>query len=363
MTESQPPTPPARRPRRAAGAPAQRADHVTIRDGKAGLPFSKGLLATSVMAAGLSPGRAYHAAETVEAALRADGVDQVSTAELRALTERVLADEVGARFAETYMRWQTAADRTVPLIVLIGGTTGVGKSTVATTIAGRLGIVRIVSTDAIREVMRGIFTPEMMPALHTSSFDVPSLIPEPPGGADPVLAGFRLQVQAVAVGVTQLIRRAVVEGTDLIVEGAHIVPGVLELPERSDAVVAQQIITVDDADIHANHFAAREQDTRSRGQHRYLDHFDDIRRIQGYLTALAVERGVPVIRSYSLDATVSMVMEAIVQATTELVPPSAGSAGEPPHRRTDPRGDAIRNIRLDAPSSARGTAPRTIRQE
>lgn len=295
--------------------------HVTVRDGKAGLPFSKGLMATSVMAAGLPPGRAYHVAEALEGRLHREEREDITATELRELAYKVIEDEVGPRYAENYWRWQTASHRDVPLIVLIGGSTGVGKSTVATTVANRLGIVRIVSTDAVREVMRGIFTQAMMPSIHTSSFDVASVLRAPPDDSNPVLAGFREQVHTVSVGVTQILRRAVIEGTDLIVEGAHIVPGFLDLPPREDAIVAQMCITVDDEQIHASHFAAREQDTRSRGSGRYLDALADIRTIQDYVRALAIERGVPVLSSYSLDATVSRVMELVVTATTDLVPP------------------------------------------
>jgi 2-phosphoglycerate kinase len=335
---------------------------VTIRDGKAGLPYSKGLMATSIMAAGLPPGRAYHVAEAIEKRLHEEGHESVSSSELRDLAVAVLEEAVGVRYAENYRRWQRAQDRTIPLIVLIGGSTGVGKSTVATTVAHRLGIVRIVSTDAVREVMRGIFTREMMPSIHTSSFDVSTLLREPSGEADPVISGFRQQVQAVTVGIAQIIRRAVVEGTDLIIEGAHVVPGFLDLPARTQAIVAPLVITVDDEQIHRSHFVARSHDARSRGHRRYLDHYGDIRKIQRYLKALALEHGVPVVPSYSLDATVSRVMELVVAATTdhpdELVlhrhlPAAPGSApgsvpgsvpgsdagsdaGAAPARRTDP---------------------------
>lgn len=328
--------------------------HVTVRDGKAGLPYSKGLMATSVMASGLPPYRAFHVAEVIERALHTEGLESISSEELRALAVRVLEEEVGSRYADNYRLWQQAQDRTVPLIVVIAGTTGVGKSTVATTVANRLGIVRIVSTDAVREVLRGIFTHEMMPALQASSFEVSKLLREPPGDADPVIAGFRAQVQAVAVGVNQIIRRAVHEGTDLIIEGAHAVPGFLDLPGREQAIVAPLVITVDDALLHQSHFVARSQDARSRRHRRYLEHFADIRKIQSYVRALAREHGVPVVSSYSLDATVSRVMELVVSATTdqpprppkpnapvpvradEERPAAASAAGPPPAPRTSP---------------------------
>jgi 2-phosphoglycerate kinase len=334
--------------------------HVTVRDGKAGLPFSKGLMATSVMAAGLPPGRAFAVAEALESRLHAQDRSEITAAELRELAYRVIDEEVGSRYAENYWRWQTASHRDVPLIVMVGGTTGVGKSTVATTLANRLGIVRIISTDAVREVMRGIFTREMMPSLHTSSFNVATLLPELPLDADPVISGFREQVHAVSVGVTQLIRRAVIEGTDLIVEGAHVVPGVLALPARDQAIVAPLLITVDDEQVHRNHFVARAQDTRNRGSRRYIDHFADIRKIQDYLRALALERGVPVVTSYSLDATVSRVMELVVTATTDVVPPRP--ARTPPampshHRPHEP------TVAAAAATTSPGNNPRGTRQE
>lgn len=302
------------------GRPAGRR-HVTVRDGKAGLPYSKGLMATSVMAAGLPPYRAFHVAEVIEARLHADGQSAISSSDLRELAASVLEEEVGCRYAEHYRQWQRAQARSIPLIVLIGGTTGVGKSTVATTVANRLGIVRIVSTDAVREVMRGIFTREMMPMLHSSTFEIPALLGEPAGDADPVIAGFRQQVHAVSVGVSQLIRRAVVEGTDLIVEGAHVVPGFLKLPTREEAIVAPLLITVEDQHIHQSHFVARSSDARSRGHHRYLEHLPDIRKIQNYVRTLALEHGVAVVPSYSLDATVSRVMELVVSSTTDAPGP------------------------------------------
>ena len=293
--------------------------HVTVRDGKAGLPYSKGLMATSIMASGLPPVRAHHVAEVIEARLHEADLDLISSADLRELATGVLEDVVGPRYADAYRTWQRAQDRTVPLIVLLGGATGVGKSTIATTVASRLGIVRIVSTDAIREVMRGIFTQEMMPSIHASSFDVAEHLREPPNGdADPVIAGFRRQVQAVSVGVTQLIRRAVVEGIDLVIEGAHIVPGFTQLPTSNEAIVTSLVVTVDDEQIHRSHFVARTQDTRAQRQHRnYLDYFDQIRLIQDYVRALATEHGVAVVPSYSLDATVSRVTQLVVSSLTE----------------------------------------------
>ncbi len=197
---------------------------ILISDRDSGLPYSKGLMASQVMVTGLSPVRAYQVAEAIEERLRELGVPSISSAQLGELALGVLEDLAGERYARNFQRWREVEALEVPLVVLIGGATGVGKSTLATQLATRLGIVRVVATDAIREVMRALFSHELMPTLHASSFEAGSVLREPPS-KDEVVVGFREQTAAVAVGVQALVERAAMEGTHLIIEGAHVVPG------------------------------------------------------------------------------------------------------------------------------------------
>ena len=59
----------------------------------------------------------------------------------------------------------------LPLVLLVGGATGTGKSTVATEVAHRLGITRVTSTDFIRQTIRAFFSETRMPSVHYSSFE------------------------------------------------------------------------------------------------------------------------------------------------------------------------------------------------
>ena len=145
--------------------------HIVISDREPGLPYSKGLMASQVMVTGLSPFRAYQVAEEIEERLRERGSTSLTTDELSQLALEVLTETAGDRYAKNFLRWREVEKLDVPLVILIGGATGVGKSTIATQLAARLGIVRFVATDAIREVMRSMFSPELMPTLHTSSFE------------------------------------------------------------------------------------------------------------------------------------------------------------------------------------------------
>jgi 2-phosphoglycerate kinase len=299
--------------------------HIVISDQEHALPYSKGLMAGSIMATGLAPARAFHVAERIEERLHERTTDSITRAELTELARQVLVEEVGQRYAESFAKWQVVNQLDRPLIILIGGATGVGKSTLATQLATRLGITRIIPSDAIREVMRAMFTEELMPTLHTSSFDAVHLVRHPlPRSADPVIIGFREQAAAVAVGAHALMRRAVMEGTNLILEGAHLVPGFFDPAEFTDAVVVPMIITVDDEDVHRSHFLARALESRSRPSDRYLDFFDNIRKIQRYVKSLALERSVPIVPSYNLDSTLSQVIELVVSRAMQAIPSMNG---------------------------------------
>ena len=266
------------------------------------------------MSTGLAPFRAYEVAESIEEELLSTERYEITRQELRELAVETISSMVGRRFAETYRNWQSVEEMDLPFIVLIGGTTGVGKSTIATQLAARLGITRIISTDAIREVMRSLFSERIMPTLHMSSFEAWQALRGPlTRSADPVIVGFQEQVRVVAVAVEALIERSVLEGTDLIVEGAHLVPGFIGGAWEDKAVVVAIVITVDDEDVHRSHFFLRSSEAGQRNVERYLTGLENIRKVQTYIRSAAQQHSASVIPSYSLDATLTAVIDEVVE--------------------------------------------------
>lgn len=292
---------------------------ILIAEARHGLPFSKGLLAQSFMATGMVPSRAYAVAAEVEKAIRATGEDHISSQVLHELSVRVLRDTAGDTFADRYVRLAEVARSEHPLVILIGGTTGVGKSTIATEVAHRLGITRIVSTDSIREVMRGIFSVDLMPAIYESSFNAWRGLRVPvPAGADPVIVGFREQTAVVTTGIKSLIQRAALERVSMVIEGIHLVPGYIDASEFEGASVVQLIVAVDDEDAHRSHFYIREVQTEgSRPLEKYRANFDNIRLLGLYIEDLARQHSTPIVHSHQLDKTVADTLELIVTKATQ----------------------------------------------
>jgi 2-phosphoglycerate kinase len=301
-----------------------RRKHIFIAAREHGLPYSKGLTASSLMVTGLAPGQAYAVANRVEEELHKRGQETYSEGELTDLTVEVLRGEAGDRYAEALIKWQAVAELDMPLIILLGGATGVGKSTIATQLASRLGITRVVSTDAVREVLRSAFTAAMFPTLYASSFEADKAVRQPiPHSADRLIIGFREQAAAVAVGAQALIDRAIAENTDLILEGAHLVPGFLQGVESDDAVIVPLLVTVDDEELHRSHFYWRSRDSRPKD--RYLNGFRKIRRIQKYMISSALIRGVPRIAHYDLDATLSQIIDHVINKSLDSARRTSGA--------------------------------------
>jgi len=292
---------------------------IVISDEKSGLPFSKGILASSISVTGLEIVLCHKIAFEIEQYLFEKKIKTVALDELRSIVFRFIKDSVNLEYAEKYLLWQSVGKLKKPIILLIGGATGVGKSTVATILATRLNITRVASSDAIREVMRATVSDKLIRPIRGSSYNAYQNLTLPPVGVDPVILGFREQVMAVIVGVEAIIKRSIEEKNDIIIEGAHVVPGYMEL-ERYDskAIIQEIVITVPDLQVHKEHFSKRTTETQgSRPMQKYIKHLDKIHMIQKYIEGLAQERKIPIINNYSLDNSVSEVLQILFDRVRE----------------------------------------------
>jgi 2-phosphoglycerate kinase len=285
------------------------------------IPFSKGLMARALVVTGLDPERAYLIAHRADRDLAERGAYSLDLDRLGDLAASVIGEDDAAVTVGRLKRLDALQRLEAPLLLLVGGATGTGKSTLATEAAHRLGITRVTSTDFIRQTMRAFFSEEFMPSVHYSSFEARLALTraEEEESGDAAILGFLDQTRNVLVGVHAALERAATEHWSLVLEGVHLVPGMVSTMFPG-AFVVQCIVAIEDENLHRSHFWVREYATEGlRPLDKYLESLPQIRQIQEYLVERAHRYDVPVIVNDTLDRAIGDVMDLVLRRADQIV--------------------------------------------
>jgi 2,3-bisphosphoglycerate-independent phosphoglycerate mutase len=273
-------------------------------------PFSRSLLMRYLITSGLEIEAAMELGRDIDQWVSDLGEDELTEDLVEAEVIRRLTARYGKSHARRYRLtcWIRAADK--PVIVLIGGSTGTGKSTLATELAFRLGIRLVTSTDMIRETLRTVLSPAVVPGLHDHSFR--GFVQDGVALSDPrerVLAGFHQQCNQVAVGVRGVVRRAVRENAHMIVEGTHIRPPFSQyIPPEVDVYSAGFVLAVPEEPRHKARFPQRAREQIARDPATYLEAFQSVRWIHDDLLLAAEDAQGVIVANDELNQTIGGVV-------------------------------------------------------
>ena len=169
----------------------------------------------------------------------------------------------------------------VPRLLIIVGTSGVGKSTMSAKLASKLSFSKVASTDTVREVLRTQLTSSEEPSLHRSSF-------ESAGGT--AIEDWSETVEAVSDGVAAVIERALEKRSDLLLEGVHYIPNseIIDRWRDSGGIATGVVLYVVSENMHRGMIANREKNNGKKIEH-YLENLNRIREIQEHLVVCGSE--------------------------------------------------------------------------
>lgn len=291
-------------------------------------PFSVGILSRQLRGCAITAEEALETARTVQDLLRRRPAAEIDHRELRRLIYATLKEEISDQAAGRFLSRCRFEDSGEPLIVLLGGATGTGKSTVAAELAYLLEVTRTQSTDIMREIIRCYLVPHVAPTLAYSSFEAWRGLPEvePLLGQmiseTPVITGFLSQFGTVKVALEATVQRAVQERHHLIIDGVHVIPSRLELGKiRKKATVVPLVLAVTPIERLGRQIAhrSREQPERSSSIHR--DRIDSIWELQNFFVDQAERSGIPVIANWDVDETVHQVLRQVMAEILKRYPP------------------------------------------
>ncbi len=293
-------------------------ENIMIKSRRQVFPYSKGILTQSLMSAGITMDKAYLIAKAIEKKLHLLELEIIESNIIRNIASKALEVECGKGYAERYNLWRKFVKSDQSLIILIGGATGTGKSTLSSVLAQRLGITHIVGTDTLREVMRKILSKELFPSIHTSSYKAGIVLTEAyKSKSDRVIAGFEDHVRHVSVGIDAIIERSILENVNVIVEGIHIIPQFLKMFVRKNVICF--FVTIEDKFKHQMRFRARETATKSRYASRYIASFDAIRTIQEFIVNQAKEFDSQIIGDLTIDDSIEVMYNGVIEKIKDLL--------------------------------------------
>lgn len=199
-----------------------------------------------------------------------------------------------------------------PYVILIGSASGIGKSTIASHLAKELQIKHLIESDFIRAVVRGIIGKEYAPALHSSSYDAYKNLRNKANFQsydDLVSAGFDEHASYVLPGLEKIIQRAITDYDDIIIEGVHLVPGLIDIEQFRDYAEIYFFILSSDEESHKERFVKRALQIHRGGKQ--LDFFTENRIIHDHLLRQAEKNNVPIIKTGTIDKSIEQILTII----------------------------------------------------
>ena len=206
-----------------------------------------------------------------------------------------------------------------PYVILIGSASGIGKSTIAAELAKTLNIKHLIESDFIRAVVRGIIGKEYAPTLHSSSYDAYKNIRNKNrynSYNDLVSAGFDDHASYVIPALEKIIQRAITDYDDIIIEGVHLVPGLINIDQFKNYANIYFFILSSDEESHKERFVKRAIQIHRGGKQ--LDYFKENRIIHDHLLNQARENDVNIITAEAIDKTLENILSTINKSCTTL---------------------------------------------
>lgn len=293
------------------------------------LPFSSATLAHKLESYGIDGSSAVTASQSVLRQLNEYSYEEIDSSEIDLLTYECLRDEFNQKTADTFISWKAFENSKKSLLLLIGGVTGVGKSTVSHEICYKLDIPQIQSTDMIREIIRAYLAPPFVPLLQYSSFEAFKAIPDVKSkrgifkkGA-PVVEGFLSQLSILQPALQSSINRALMEVNHMVIEGVHILPTEINLEQARDkAVIVPVMLANTSKSSLKKQLTRRGSEQSERPGARYVENLDYIWTLQSYLLKTADNAEIPILTNASIRDTVSSVISLISQSVEDQFPAS-----------------------------------------
>jgi len=210
-----------------------------------------------------------------------------------------------------------------PIVVVLEGASGTGKSMLALDMIRNIGATRVISTDTVRQVLRSTLSREDHPELFCHTYQAHEKRQSGPETLNQVIRGYLAQRELIAPVVMDMTKRLLVEGANAIIEGVHVIPGTLS--QLSKSVV--EIVINPDSETHEKMFVSKHDAAGLKSVSADVDRrraeYKSTRIIQEFLLSEAEGNGVRVIPLDSYEDAEKQVCQAVMESVKEILDASS----------------------------------------
>ncbi|GAB9463670.1 hypothetical protein Gpo141_00001120 [Globisporangium polare] len=225
--------------------------------------------------------------------------------------------------------------RNQSFVVLLGGTSGTGKSTLASLLAARLRLTTVLPTDSVRHILRAFTSKDENPCAFVSTYQAGDAltadeIEELSVATDgvmsanrlhkrKVLRGYKLQSEVVLEKLDKVLTMFEKRKQSLVVEGVHLnTDQMMELVRRHPNCVPF-VIYISNELKHRERFAVRARHmTIDPQENKYIKYFDNIRIIQRHLCKHADKYLIPKIDNTNVDRSIATIQSTLIRVLRKM---------------------------------------------
>ena len=218
-----------------------------------------------------------------------------------------------------YEHLRGISDEIPPIILALEGASATGKSMIAINLVQDLASTRFISTDTVRQFLRGIYTKKDHPELYCHTYQAFKHKQSGSSSLDSVVRGYIAQCELISPPVIDMVRRIHEEGAVTVAEGVHLQPGSINHLSKGTLEILINPNEETHKAMFASKFAAGKLKSVSKNSITREEEFQSTRKIQNYMIVEAKKHNLSIIDLESYEDTRSEISELVIDKIEQII--------------------------------------------
>lgn len=218
-----------------------------------------------------------------------------------------------------YEHLRGESDQIPPIILALEGASATGKSMLAIDLVQDLVSTRFISTDTIRQVLKGIYKKKNHPELYCHTYQAYKHKQSGSSSLDSVVRGYIAQCELISPPLIEMIKQIHAEGAIAVLEGVHLQPG--SITHLSKGTL--EILINPDEQTHKAMFTSKHEAGKlksvSKDSRTREEEFQSTRKIQEYMIVEAKKHNLSIIDLDIYEDTRSAISKLIISKAEQII--------------------------------------------